>query len=102
MQSGQLRTSIVTTLFLATAACGGGADYAATTPAPPVTPNPTPATPAAAGPAIPAAAQTSSPGSPIAGTSKFSTLSQVTDFPLLLAAARGGPGDGDPTTTSAG
>ena len=72
------------------------------TPTPPVTPTPTPTPAPVPGPAIPAAVQTASPTSPIAGATKFSTLSQATDFPLLMSAARGGPGDGDPATTSAG
>ena len=70
---------------------------------PPVAPTPTPTpTPAPVGQAIPAALQTASPASPLAGTTKFSTLTQATDFPLLMAAASGGSGNGDTTTTTAG
>jgi len=99
-----LRTAAAVILAFTTAACGGDGSYTAMipapTPAPTPTPTPTPAPPP--GPAIPAAVQTASPVSPVAGTTKFSTLTQATDFPLLMTAAKGGTGDGDSTTTSLG
>lgn len=104
MQLQMFRASVATTLVLATSACGGGNTVAMIAP-PPITASPPPTpppTPAPAGPAIPAALQTASPASPLAAATKFSTLTQATEFPLLMAAALGGPGNGDATTTTAG
>lgn len=91
-------------LVFATCACASGNTIAMSAPppvaqAPVLTPTPTSAP---VDQAIPAALQTVSPASPLAGTTKFSTLALATDFPLLMAAAKGGPGTGDTTTTTAG
>ena len=94
----------LTASLLALAGCGGGGTSIAFIPPPTTTPTPTP-TPSPApvpGPAVPAALQTPSPASPVAGSVTFSTLAQPTDFPLLMTAAFGGPGDGDQATTTAG
>jgi len=108
MRLQSLRTTAAAVLAFATAACGGdGANLAFIAPPPssappPPSTAPTSLTPTPGGPPIPAAEQTPSPASPVAGTTKFSTLTQATDFPLLMTATKGGKGDGDPTTTSMG
>lgn len=103
MRMTLMRFLASTASILVLSGCGGGGGSTSFIPAPPVTLTPTPTpTPATPGPAVPAAVQTAAPTSPTAGTTKFSTLAQSTDFPLLMTAAGGGTGDGDQATTVAG